>query len=303
MQVTAGQRSLSVLGRPTRESGVHALAAAQAAGWGGGAGLLDLGSTTATLGTVARLDGLGAVVHLAHPQQPDPDLERALLGSHASVLVSDVHPVARDWVLVGRTTAAHGPVVVDEAGLRDARGSLRGLGLNPRLVASSTPAEQRLALAGENGMLLVEATALPEGTQVLPVSERLVDPAPLWYGLVTAGPAPRFTSSAQVWLAVGPRDDHRGSLQQTLGVVADAGIDLQHLRSHRSDAGPHVFFTSFSCPSADVLDALVAQLGARGVRHRVLAVLPGDTFEPGPQDVTPVWTPDDDVAPRAGAAG
>jgi hypothetical protein len=283
-----------VLGRSERESGPHARAAARAVGWGDGGDLLDLGSTTATLETVSQLADLAAVVYLDHPQQPGPELERALLAAPANVVVTASVGVAREWAWVGRAgarvTAPPGAVVVDEAGMRDCRHRLRALGASPRLVPTRTPAAERIALAGPAGTLLVERSAIPDGFAELPESERLADPSPLWYGLVTADRRPEpFDSPAQVWLAFGPRDDHRGSLQHTLGVIADAGIDLQHLRSHRSEAGPHVFFSSFSCPSSEVLDALTAELATGSVAHRVLAVLPGASFEPGPVAVTPRW--------------
>ncbi|PJI94633.1 hypothetical protein [Luteimicrobium subarcticum] len=284
----------TLLGRTERESGPHARAAAALLGRPDD--LLDLGSTTATLETVARLDDLGAVVHLAHPQQPAPELERALLAAAQGVLVTAALPVTRQWVRVGRSGATGGAVVVDEAGMRDCRHRLRSLGASPRLVPTRTPVEERIALAGEHGTLLVERSAVPAGFAVLPESDRLDDPTPLWYGLVERrADVPRPDGPAQVWLAFGPRDDHRGSLQQTLGVVAEAGIDLTHLRSHRSDAGPHVFFSAFSCPSGDALDALVAGFRERGIAHRVLAVLPGESFEPGPLAVEPRW----DLAERS----
>lgn len=280
---------LAALGRTERESAPHALAAAVSGGWGNG-DLLDLGTTTATLATVARLDGLGAVLHLDHPQQPAPELERALLAAPDGVLLVDAVPVERQWVWVGHDEGGSGAVVVDEAGMRDCRGLLRALGASPRLVPTRTPLAERRALAGDHGTLLLERALVPDDYEVLPASVRLQDPAPLWYGLAVARDrAPEFDAPAQVWLAFGPRDDHRGSLQHTLGLVADAGIDLQHLRSHRSGAGPHVFFSSFSCPSSGVLDALLDGFGARGVAHRVLAVLPGAAFEPGPAAVTPRW--------------
>jgi hypothetical protein len=50
-----------------------------------------------------------------------------------------------------------------------------------------------------------------------------------------------------------------------------------------------VFFTSFRCPAVEVLDALVAELDARGIAHRILAVLPGARFVPGPATLTPRW--------------
>ncbi|MGC5167284.1 hypothetical protein [Luteimicrobium sp. DT211] len=283
-----------VLGRSERESGPHARAAARAVGWGDGGDLLDLGGTTTTLETVSQLADLAAVVYLDHPQQPGPELERALLAAPANVVVTASVGVAREWAWVGReggrVTAPPGAVVVDEAGMRDCRHRLRALGASPRLVPTRTPAAERIALAGPAGTLLVERSAIPDGFAELPESGRLADPTPLWYGLVTSGRGPEpFDLPAQVWLAFGPRDDHRGSLQHTLGVVADAGIDLQHLRSHRSHEGAHVFFSSFSCPSSDVLDALTAELEGRAVAHRVLAVLPGASFEPGPVALTPRW--------------
>ncbi|WP_255371831.1 hypothetical protein [Cellulosimicrobium sp. CUA-896] len=137
------------------------------------------------------------------------------------------------------------------------------------------------------------AAALPSGLGFaeLPGSERLTDGPPVWYGLLESrDAAPRPDGTAQVWLAFGPHDDHRGSLQQTLGLVAAAGIDLQHLRSHRSQAGPHIFFSAFSCPDADVLAALVRDFDERGVSHRVLAVLPGHEFVPGPDALEPRWS-------------
>jgi hypothetical protein len=281
------------LGRSERESGPHATAAAETAGWGAG-DLLDLGPTTATLETVSRFDDLGAVMHVDHPQQPSPELERALLAAPLGVVVADVVPVERQWVWVGRpgTVTGSGPaaVVVDEAGMRDCRHLLRALGATPRLVPTRTALEERRALAGAGGTLLVERSAVPAGYAVLPASSRLDDPTPLWYGLVVErARTPSFDETAQVWLAFGPRDDHRGSLQQILAAVADAGIDLQHLRSHRSEAGPHVFFSSFPCASSAVLDELVAEFTRRGVAHRVLAVLPGESFEPGPAAVAPRW--------------
>jgi hypothetical protein len=298
----------TALGRSESESGPHAVEAARRAGWGSG-DVLELGPIAATLETVSQFGDLGAVVHLDHPQQPSPDLERALLTSPHGVLAVAAVAVDRQWVWIGRagTNVGSNPgtvggagagarirasaVIVDEAGMRDCRHLLRALGASPRLVPTGTPVAERQVLAGENGTLLVERSAIPAGYVELPASSRLVDPSPLWYGLVAARPeTPVFESVAQVWLALGPPGDHRGSLQQTLALVAETGIDLQHLRSHRSHAGPHVFFTSFSCPTSTVLTELVAGLAERGVAHRVLAVLPGASFEPGPVTVAPRWT-------------
>ena len=307
-----------MLGRSERESGPQALLAATSAGWvaddgavvrGEADALLDLGSTTATLSTVASIDGLSAVVHLGHPAQPSHELERALLAAPPSLGISAAVAVPAQWVWVGRSAGAQdasGPVVVDEAGMRDRRHALRTMGMTPRLVPTRTPLEERVALAGADGTLVVErsvatAALAPLGFVELPGSERLGDGAPVWYGLLESrDSAPRVEGPAQVWLAFGPRDDHRGSLQQTLALVAAAGIDLQHLRSHRSQAGPHIFFTAFSCPGADVLDGLVRDFGERGVACRVLAAVPGQEFVPGPDALAPRWA---DAAPSAAVPG
>ncbi|WP_242496235.1 hypothetical protein [Xylanimonas protaetiae] len=42
-------------------------------------------------------------------------------------------------------------------------------------------------------------------------------------------------------------------------------------------------------PRVEALDALVAQLDARGIAHRTLAVLPGEGFVPGPSALAPRW--------------
>lgn len=293
-----------MLGRSERESGPHALLAASAAGWVDGdpaeaEALLDLGSTSATLSTVASIDGLSAVVHLGHPAQPSHELERALLAAPPSLVLTSAVAVPAQWVWVGRAARAEeaaGPVVVDEAGMRDRRHALRAMGMTPQLVPTRMPLEQRVALAGADGTLVLErsvAAAAPAGLGFveLPGSERLTQGAPVWYGLLESrGTAPRPEATAQVWLAFGPHDDHRGSLQQTLALVAAAGIDLQHLRSHRSQAGPHIFFSAFSCPDAQVLSELVRDFDERGVSHRVLAVLPGHEFVPGPEALEPRWS-------------
>nr|WP_241744100.1 hypothetical protein [Cellulosimicrobium arenosum] len=299
-----------MLGRTERESGAQALLAATGAGWtgadaAGAEALLDLGSTSATLSTVASIEGLAAVVHLGHPAQPSHDLERALLAAPPSVVLTDAAAVEAQWVWVGRTGDREltGHVVVDEAGVRDRRHALRTMGISPRLVPGRMTVAERVALAGADGSLVVEASVAadelaPLGFVELSGSETLRDGAPVWYGLLESrDPAPRSEGTAQVWLAFGPRDDHRGSLQQTLGVVAEHGVDLQHLRSHRSQAGPHIFFTSFSCPDAGTLDALVRSLAERGVSHRVLAVLPGRDFVPGPDALAPRWDVGEQQAP------
>jgi hypothetical protein len=281
-----------MLGKSGRESGPHARLAAEVGGWGVGDGqMLDLGSTTATLATVASIANLSAVVHIGHPAQPDPDLARVLLSSDRSLLLTAAVAVPSQWAWVGRTADANGAAVVDEAGMRDCRHVLRAMGVSPRLVPTSTSVAERTSLAGESGTLVVERSAIPAGYQELTGSARLREVPLVWYGLLeTHDHLREFDQPSQVWLAFGPHDDHRGSLQQTLGVFSDAGIDLQHLRSQRSQAGPHVFLSSFTCPDAARLRALLAELDGRGVEHRVLAVLGGQQFVPGPDALTPVWS-------------
>ncbi|WP_125776749.1 hypothetical protein [Antribacter gilvus] len=285
-----------MLGRTERESPAHAALAARIGGWAveDTLELLDLGTTTGTLATVASIDDLGAVMHLGHPEQPWPELEEALLQSASSLIVTSAVAVPGEWVWVGPASGGPvgGQVIVDEAGMRDCRSVLRGLGVSPRLVPSRTTVDERVALAGPDGSLVIERSRVPAGYAELPDSAALQGRPPVWYGLLESRHAwPVFDEPAQVWLAFGPYDDHRGSLQPTLAVIAGTGIDLQHLRSHQSVLGPHVFFTSFSCPSSAVLDALVAELDQHGVAHRTLAVLPGADFVPGPLSLDPQWAP------------
>ena len=290
-----------MLGRTERESPAHAAAAARQARWAGAPAttdgvadesteLLDLGTTTDTLATVASIDDLAAVVHLGHPEQPAPGLEEALLAGDPSLILTAAVAVDPQWVWVAPVGAAGGQVVIDEAGVRDCQEVLRGMGVSPRLVPTRSTIDERATIAGPSGSLVVERSRVPAGWAELPGSEHLAARGPVWYGLLESRASwPRFAEPAQVWLAVGPSDDHRGSLQHTLAVLSDAGVDLQHLRSHPSSHGPHVFFTSFACPDVGVLDGLVAELDGRGVAHRTLAVLPGRGFVPGPRLLGPRW--------------
>lgn len=281
-----------MLGKSARESGPHARRAAVLGGWSDvDVEMLDLGSTTATLSTVAHLENLSAVVHIGHPAQPTPELERTLLSSDRSLMLTAAVAVPSEWVWVGRTADATGVAIVDESGMRDCRHVLRTMGVSPHLVPTTTSVAERIQLAGEHGTLVVERSATPEGFQELPGSAGLHAVPLLWYGLLETPSAPvAFEGPAQVWLAFGPRDDHRGSLQQSLGVFAGAEIDLQHLRSQRSQEGPHVFLTSFTCLGSDALAQVLAEFASRGVEHRVLAVLTGQQFLPGPDALTPVWS-------------
>lgn len=300
-----------MLGRTERESATHAAAAAAAAGWTGLAEpedaswdsapvqppeLLDLGGVTDTLATVAVIGDLSAVVHLGHPEQPAPLLEESLLSGAAALMLTDAVAVPTQWVWVGAADAVglnratSGVVVLDEAGLRDCREALRSTGASLRLVPARTSVEERLALAGPAGTLVIERARVPASLAELPSSRRLADLGPSWFGLLEArSERPGFHEPAEVWLAFGPGTDHRGSLRETLGVIADAGLDLQHLRSQPTPDGPHHFFSAFRCADSSVLDALVAELDRRGVANRVLAVLPGNRFRPGPTALAPVW--------------
>ncbi|HEY9411997.1 MAG TPA: hypothetical protein VIP77_20625 [Jiangellaceae bacterium] len=295
-----------MLGRSELESGAQARSAARIAGWideddATFGALLDLGPTTATLSTVAHMPGLAAVVHLGHPAQPSHELERALLAAPPALMITSAVAIPAEWVWVGRTAEAAAGVVVDDAAMRDCQHTLRMMGLNPQLVSTRTPIDTRIELAGAGGTLVVERTNVPPGFVELPGSAQLAEGAAIWYGLVEARDhLPDTLVSSQVWLAFGPHDDHRGSLQQTLAVIADAGIDLQHLRSHESKAGPHVFFSAFTCDDRSALEQLVREFDDREVAHRVLAVVPGQGFAPCPDGIVPMWSTRE-VAETAGA--
>lgn len=280
-----------MLGRSSRESGVLTRAAAQLGGWDSeDIDLLDLGSLTATLSTISGIDDLGAVIHIGHPAQPLPEVGQALLESAFGIVITDAVAVPPEWVLVGPRPGASGAVVVDEAGMRDTRRVLRSLGLAPRLVGTATSVAERIAMAGPDGTLVIERSRVPAGWVELAGSPRLAG-EPLWYGLARVRREVTFQARSQVWLAFGPSDDHLGSLGQTLGVIRDHGVDLNHLRSQRTASGPHAFYTSFQLDNDGALAPLLAQLDERGVRNRVLAAIPGTGFQPGPQTVTPQWAP------------
>ena len=284
-----------MLGRTERESATHARLAAELGGWDRPENrdevtdLLDLGAMTATLATVSRIGDLSAVVHLGHPAQPDPDLERSLLAGPTTLCLTSAVAVPPRWTWVGRAPQVDGRVVVDEAGMRDCRHALRAMGASPHLVPARTPLADRLAIAGEHGSIVLERELVPPGYHELPGSARLRERAPLWYGRVQSLDSPPAFDAAQVWFAFGPRDEFRGSLQESLGVIAAAGIDLQHLRSQQADGGPHVFFAAFRC-EAVVLERLLHDFDERGVARRVLAVLPADDAGLGPTAVTPRWS-------------
>lgn len=286
-----------MLGRTERESGTHARLAAQIGTWDTTANLdepsdlLNLGSLTTTLATVSQIAGLSAVMYIGHPSQPAHDLERALLANDVDLMVSSAVAVTPEWTWVGRKAEATGNVVVDEAGMRDCRHVLRSMGASLQLVPSKTTIAERIEIAGANGSLLIERSLIPAAFQEIPGSDRLNQGAPVWYGLVgEASGWSSFSEPAQVWLAFGPRTDHEGSLKESLGVFEHTGIDLKHLRSEQSVSGPHVFFTAFSCADSKRLDEVLGEFAQRGVSHRVLAVLPGQEFQPGPDGITPQWT-------------
>lgn len=288
----------SMLGRSEQESGAHARLAVDAGGWvragdapdPGTVEMLDLGPIESTLSTTAGISGLRAVVHLGHPLQPAPKIEQALLTAESRLIVTSAVAIQPTWAWVGRDGQAAGAVVVDEAGLRDCREALHTMGAAPRLVPGRTSIDERLELAGPTGTLVVERSRIPRGWSELPGSAALTDRASVWYGLVEAlDAAPTVKAGTPVWLAFGPRDDHRGSLQESLAILADHGIDLDHLRSTPSTTGPHIFFSSFTSPDADNLRDLRDELTERGVGHRLLAVLDGALNAGAPQAMTPQW--------------
>ncbi|WP_435299554.1 hypothetical protein [Timonella sp. A28] len=281
-----------MLGRSERESAVHALMAAERGGWTqGDSVLLDLGARSTTLSTIAALDAISAVVHIGHPAQPLPDLERLLLAADNSLVITSASSIESQWTLVSRSQESSTHAIIDESGMRDCRYVLRTLGIAPHVVPTSMSVEERAELAGEHGMLVIERSVIPAGFIELPDSYKFAEVPALWYGLVQKKTElPSFTEEAQVWLAFGPHEDHQGSLLATLSVFAEQGIDLQHLRSQRSAQGPHIFLSSFGVTRAQQLNALLGELTQREVQHRVLAVLQGSHFVPGPDALTPVWS-------------
>ncbi|GAA2515395.1 hypothetical protein [Rarobacter incanus] len=280
-----------MLGRTSRESASTAWRAAVEGGWlVDETGLLDLGSTTATLQTVGSIAHLAAVVHIGNPSRPDPNLEHALLSSPAGVRIVAARSVPSSWAWVGQSAAASGHTVVDEAGMRDCRHTLRAMGVHPHLVPTAMPVDDRIALAGVDGLLVVERDNVPAGYVDIPGSDQLGG-RPQWYGLVRRDGEVRVTEPSRIWLAFGPTADHRGSLHSVLGSVADVGLNLVHLRSHPTHDGPHVFFCAFDVSAAAELDALVGAFRAMEVSHRVIAVLPRVVATPDPSALEPVWLP------------
>jgi len=324
-----------MLGRIERESPVHAAYAAKAGGWRATAPvddgywdntaapqeeLLDLGGTTDTFATVAALDQLAAVVQIGHPEAPDPQLESYLLSGAPTLMVIRAQAVPPEWVWVkpGDDAGASEFVIVDEAGFRDTRSALQAFGVPLRVVAGRTTVAERIEAAGLGGSLVLERSRVPTGMALLPGSDVLAKLPAVWYGLVDAlVEPPEFDQPAQVWLAFGPHDDRRGSLRETLGVFADHGLNLTHLRSQRTageqgrstmpvlalngawqgqldrqDPWPqrsHHFYSAFRCANAGLLTKLRAALSNNGVQHRVLAVLPGSDFQPMPGGIAPRW--------------
>jgi hypothetical protein len=281
-----------MLGKSERESAVHARAAAAKGGWDNGDSvLLELGSRTSMLATIAALDAINGVVHIGHPSQPDPGLERRLLSADNSLVLTQSVSIDSQWTLVGRSHESNGTAIIDEAGMRDTRQVLRTLGITPQVVSTTMSVDDRCTLAGEHGMLVLEKAAIPAGYFELEGASLFASVPPLWYGLLeTAEELYDFTERTQIWLAFGPTEDHEGSLRITLNVFAEHSIDLQHLRSQRAANGTHVFLSSFAIADSTVLRSLLAQLSAQEVQYRILAILPGTQFIPGPDALTPVWS-------------
>jgi len=308
-----------MLARVERESPVHAAQAALAGGWRATAPddagswdstpvsdeeLLDLGGSTDTFAAVAALDQLAAVMQIGHPEAPDPQLESYLLSGDPTLMVVAAQAVQPEWVWVkpsGESVVSEF-VIVDEAGFRDTRNALRAFGIPLRVVGGRVSVADRMAAAGSRGSLVLERSRVPAGIAELPGSGVLAQLPAVWYGLVDSRvEPPEFDQPAQVWLAFGPHDDRRGSLRETLGVFTELGLNLTHLRSQRTatvlDSGrpgaapdkPHHFYSAFRCANAGVLAELRMSLGANGVKHRVLAVLPGADFRPTPGGLAPNW--------------
>lgn len=294
-----------MLGISERESAVHAQLAADKGGWGSGDSvMLELGSRTATLATIASIDAISAVVHIGHPAQPDPELERRLLTADNSLVLTHAVSVAPEWIMIGRSQESSGTAVIDEAGMRDCRHVLRALGITPQVVSTTMSIEDRCELAGEHGMLVIERSRIPQGYSELDDSGLLAKVPPVWYGLLeTADVLFDFDRPTQIWLAFGPDADHKGSLLVTLSVFAELGIDLQHLRSQRSTFGPHVFLSSFQVGDSTVLRRLLAQLSAQDVQYRIVGILDGEDFVPGPDALEPVWSNMSQEALRTCAQG
>ncbi|XBH22278.1 hypothetical protein V5R04_03350 [Jonesiaceae bacterium BS-20] len=281
-----------MLGKSGRESGAHARLAAELGNWSANDNdLLDLGAQSVMLATIAEIDGISAVVHIGHPAQPLPELERLLLSAPGTLMLTSAVAVESQWTLVYRGKEHSGVVIVDEAGMRDTRYALRSLGLTPHVVQTPMSIEARVELAGEFDALVVERDQIPAGYVAHPDSDRLKELPVIWYGLLeTVSELPQFQDPAQVWLAFGPEQDHRGSLQSILQVFADHNVDLQHLRSQRSTESSHVFLSSFGLDGAQSLRNLVTDLESRGVQNRILAIFDGQHFVPGPDALEPVWS-------------
>lgn len=281
-----------MLGKSGRESGAHARLAAEIGNWSANDNdLLDLGAQSVMLATIAEIEGISAVVHIGHPAQPLPELERLLLSAPSTLMLTAAVAVDSQWALVYRGKEHSGVVIVDEAGMRDTRYTLRTLGLSPHVVQTPMPIDERVELAGEFDALVVERDSVPAGYIEHPDSARLGELPVIWYGLLeTVTELPNFAAPAQIWLAFGPEQDHRGSLQSILQVFADHDVDLQHLRSQRSTAGSHIFLSSFGLDNSANLRSLVLDLEARGVENRVLGVFGGKHFVPGPDALAPVWS-------------
>lgn len=280
-----------MLGRGERESGVHTRLAAQAAGWEvDGPELLVLGSTSAMLGAVATLADLSAVVHIGHPAQPVQKLEHTLLSGPRPLFISGAVATPSTWTIAAATPGPRSTVVLDETALRDCRNALEVLGFTPHLVPTGTSVERRIAIAGAEAAVVLEQERVPEGFVELAGPEKLGIEGPIWYGLVEAHEGlPTFAGEHQIWLAVGPPEDYRGSLRDTLGILTDAGINLQHIRSATNASGPHVFFSSFLCDDSEQLVRLHDALDAKRIRHRVLAAIALNGATPSPVQTHPVW--------------
>ena len=230
------------------------------------------------------------MVHLGHPEHPAPGLERALLEGASSLIVTAAVAVPGQWVWVG-AGATVGQVVIDEAGMRDCASVLRGLGASPRLVPTRATVEERIALAGEGGSLVIERSRVPAGFAELPDSAgarrgrpRLVRAPGVPWRLARPSPSPRRCGSRSARRTTTSVPCSRPSRSSRTPASTWTTCAASRRRPGRTS-----FFTSFSCPTSDALSDLVAALTERGVAHRTLAVLPGEAFVPGPDALTPRW--------------
>ena len=124
-------------------------------------------------------------------------------------------------------------------------------------------------------------------------SKRLADISrTTFYGRLSGEELPQTLADPTcIWLCFMPPHDRPGSLSGVLASLAEAGLDLAHIRSLQTPEGRHVFQTAFRIGSGgpdlqEVLDAA----NHEGTRIRLLAQFSVET----PTDarmatVEPIW--------------